>query len=218
MFNYKDTFNKNYIDDHPINKLGHFINGFHIDEKSIVLCDELINEYNSHSNKLQFYGNLCVELDDTKLSEKLDEQLFLCMNTYAKTYPASVVSIPGVIEKCILQSSKNGKQWNSIETISVSKEIRSRHLAFILFLNDLPDDDKGYIVFYHQKLVIQPKKGMILLFPDNWQHIYTIEPSKEELYWLSGHISNVTNEEKIEFSPKLKVTAPIEDVNYKFGE
>lgn len=217
MFDYKDTFNKSYIMEHPINKLRHFINGFYVDEKYIDLCDGLIEEYDSHSNKLEFYGNPCIELDHPKLSEKLDEQLFNCLNSYAKTYPASVVSIPGVIEKCIIQSSKNGKPWNSIESISISKEIRSRHLGFVMFLNDLPDDDKGYIIFHHQKLVIQPRKGLIILFPDNWQHIYSIEPSNNELFWISGHIANVTSEEKADFSPTLKVTPAVEDVNYNFG-
>lgn len=215
MFNYKDTFNQNYILEHSINKLNSFICGYYMDEKHLGICDDLIDNHNKEFHKKPFYGNMASELEDEKISTDLDEQIFLCLNNYAVKYPASVISLPGIIEKCIVQSSTEGKQWNSIECVTVDKEIRKRHLGIILFLNEV--EDGGNIIFYHQQLKIKPRKGMILLYPDNWQFIYSIEPSKQELFWLSGHISNVNSEEKIEYTPKLKMTTSSEPVNYNFG-
>jgi hypothetical protein len=215
MFNYKDTFDSNYIQEHEINKLNQFIRGYYMDDKHLKLCDGLIDNHDQEFHKKPFYGNMASELDNEELSQKLDEQLFHCLNNYAIRFPASVISIPGIIEKCIVQSSFEGKQWNSIESVTVDNLIRKRHFGFILFLNDV--EEGGNLLFYHQKLVIKPRKGMIIVYPDNWQHIYSIEPSKRELFWLSGHISNVTSEERIDYNPKLKINPPTESVNYNFG-
>ena len=70
------------------------------------------------------------ELVEENISKRLDEQLFHCMNNYAVRFPASVVTVPGIIEKCIVQSSVEGKQWNSIESVTVDNLIRKRHFGF----------------------------------------------------------------------------------------
>jgi hypothetical protein len=217
MFNYKDTFNKDFIQQHKINSFNSFIHGYYIDGRNIGLCDELA-QYYIHKEKTDFYGNQSCELEDPPLTKKLDEQLYLCFNNYAKVYPASVVSIPGVIEKCIIQSSENGKPYNAIETVTVSKDVRKRHLGFLLFLSDSPAEG-GYISFYHQKISVRPEKGLMLVYPDNWQFTYTVDAASSELYWLSGHISSITEDEKHDASvPKIQLTPSTtpEDVSYKF--
>lgn len=213
MFNYKNTFKKNYIEHHAINELGHFINAYYMDKKYLSLCDELIKNHVHETKKFDFYGNQSSELEDHNLSIRLDEQLYFALNNYAEKYPASVIKIPGITEKCIVQSSEDGKPWNSIETVTVTKDIRRRHIGFVLFLND--SDQGGGLAFYHQKLLIQPRKGLIVFYPDNWQHIFSIEPSEKELYWITGHISNVTEDEKAEYAPKLKMTPSQGEVNYR---
>jgi hypothetical protein len=218
MFNYNNTFQKDFIQPHKINNLNSFIHGYFTGQKDIGVCDELV-QYYIHKEKTEFYGNQSCELDDDPLlTKKIDEQLYLCLNDYAKSYPASVVSIPGVVEKCIIQSSENGKPYNAIETVTVSKNMRRRHLGFLIFLSDSPKDGQGgYVSFYHQKISVKPEKGLILVYPDNWQFTYMVDACDKELYWLSGHISNITEDEKFENVPKIQLTPSTspEDVSYK---
>jgi hypothetical protein len=218
MFNYNNTFQKDFIEPHKINNMNSFIHGYFIGKKDIGLCDELVNHY-IHKEKIDFYGNQACELDnDPSLAKKIDDQLYLCISSYAKSYPASVVNIPGVVEKCIIQSSENGKPYNAIETVTVSKNTRRRHLGFLMFLSDTPKDGEGgYVSFYHQKISVKPEKGLILVYPDNWQFIYMVDACDKELYWLSGHLSSITEDEKFDNAPKIQmVPAPTsEDISYK---
>jgi hypothetical protein len=151
-------------------------------------------------------------LVDEVISKILDEQIYLVLKNYAGQYPASVVQIPGIVEKCVVQSSTKGKGYNSLEVVAPDGMVRKRHLAMLIFLNQISEG--GNIIFPQQNIKIRPKRGMILIFPDNWQFVYSIEPSKEELFWLSGHISNVTQEEKLNAMERVKVLPVSSNIKY----
>jgi hypothetical protein len=52
----------------------------------------------------------------------------------------------------------------------------SRHLVFMTYLNDV--DDGGGTEFYHQgPLVVQPKKGLTLIWPADWTFTHRGVPS-----------------------------------------
>lgn len=215
MFNYKDTFDEDYIlEDKGINSLQNFICAYYIDQNKISVCDFLM-DYFKYSDKeilKTYYDNKSRELVDEKISKILDEEIYLVLKNYAGKYPASVVRIPGIVEKCVVQSSTKGKGYNSLEVVEPDGFVRKRHLAILVFLNQISDG--GNIIFPQQGIKIKPKRGMILLFPDNWQFVYTIEPSKEELFWLSGHISNVTQEEKLDAMERVKVLPVSSNIKY----
>jgi hypothetical protein len=46
----------------------------------------------------------------------------------------------------------------------------SRHLVFMTYLNDV--DDEGGTEFFHQKLVVQPRKGLTLVWPADWTFMH----------------------------------------------
>ena len=45
-----------------------------------------------------------------------------------------------------------------------------RHLAFMTYLNDVTDG--GHTEWFHQKLKIQPEKGMTYIWPVDWTHTH----------------------------------------------
>ena len=59
-----------------------------------------------------------------------------------------------------------------------------RHLAFILYLNDVPN---GGTEFFHQKYICEARKGKILIFPANFCYSHRGQISMtHEKYILTG--------------------------------
>lgn len=214
MFNYKDTFDEDYmLEDKGLNDLGNFICAYYIDEKQMAVCDMLIDYFKFSDKEIlkTHYGNKSRELVDDKISRILDDQIYLVLKNYAKRYPASVIKVPGIIEKCIIQSSTKGKDYNSLETIEVDSFVRKRHVAILTFLNT---PQGGNIIFPQQKLGITPKRGMMLVFPNNWQFVYKVEPSRNEMLWCSAHISNINEEEKLNAMARVKMEPVSANIKY----
>ena len=62
-----------------------------------------------------------------------------------------------------------------------------RHLAFILYLNDVPN---GGTEFFHQKYICEAKKGKILIFPASFCYSHRSQISMtQEKYILTGWAS-----------------------------
>jgi len=218
MFNYKDTFDEDYmLEDRNLNSLDNFICGYFIDEKKMAVCDMLIDYFNFSDKEIlkTHYGNKSRELIDDKISKILDDQVYLVLKNYAKRYPASVIAVPGIIEKCIIQASTKGKDYNSKETVAVDNFVRKRHVAILAFLKT--PTEGGNICFPQQKLAIRPRRGMMLIFPNNWQFVYKIEPSKEEMIWLSAHISNINEDEKLDAMARVKMMPVSANVKYNMS-
>ena len=56
----------------------------------------------------------------------------------------------------------------------------SRHLVFMTYLNDV--NDAGGTEFYHQNIVIRPRKGLTLIWPSDWtfMHRGVASPTEEK--------------------------------------
>lgn len=63
--------------------------------------------------------------------------------------------------------SFDGKEWRA-------KEMFRRDVSVVLYLND--DFDGGQIQFIHLDKTIQPKAGMLLLFPSGYQYEHRVFP------------------------------------------
>ena len=57
----------------------------------------------------------------------------------------------------------------------------SRHLVFMTYLNDV--HDAGGTEFFHQDLIVQPKKGLTLIWPSDWTftHRGVASPTEEKM-------------------------------------
>jgi hypothetical protein len=68
-----------------------------------------------------------------------------------------------------------------------------RHLVFMTYLNDVSDG--GGTEWYHQQVIIQPKKGLTVIWPVDWTHIHRgIVSLSETKYITTGWYSYSTEE------------------------
>lgn len=51
-----------------------------------------------------------------------------------------------------------------------------RTLTYIIYLNDVPEEDGGSTGFLYQKIKVQPKAGRMVLFPPYWTHVHSGYP------------------------------------------
>ena len=58
----------------------------------------------------------------------------------------------------------------------------SRHLVFMTYLNDISASDAGGTEFFHQGVIVQPQKGLTLIWPSDWTHTHRgiVSPTKEK--------------------------------------
>jgi hypothetical protein len=74
--------------------------------------------------------------------------------------------------------------WHT-ERGGVLPSIQKRHLAYMVYLNDVTDG--GGTEFYHQNLIFQPVKGKSLIWPVDWTYTHRGIPSPtQEKYILTG--------------------------------
>lgn len=79
--------------------------------------------------------------------------------------------------------------WHTERGSSENPEV-VRHLVFMTYLNDVTD--QGETEWYHQKVKIQPRKGLTVIWPSDWTHLHRgiISPTQEKYIvtgWYSFH-------------------------------
>jgi prolyl 4-hydroxylase len=181
-----------------------FIGQYFLDDLSI--CDDLIKFFNENKSKhhnglsgnnydpsvklstdmpinVEDFKNKCIRnymLDLQKATVKYYEQYPYC-NSYARW---------AVDESFNIQHYKPNEgyfAWHT-ERGSIQHPIGNRHLVFTTYLNDVTDE--GETEFFHQKLKIQPKKGLTVIWPADWTHTHRGIPSKtQEKYIITGWYS-----------------------------
>ena len=58
----------------------------------------------------------------------------------------------------------------------------SRHLVFMTYLNDVTDC--GETEWFHQKVKIQPRKGLTVIWPPDWTHTHRGIPSPTQTKYI----------------------------------
>lgn len=95
-----------------------------------------------------------------------------------------------VIEPAIIQHYAPGQGFKAWHSERNNKELPSciRHLVFMTYLNDVTD--QGGTEFFHQKLTVQPKKGLTLIWPVDWTYTHRgiVSPTQEK-YIVTGWFS-----------------------------
>lgn len=189
-----------------INKLDLFIKGWYIDHS---VCDRLVDLFESHK-EFQFSGLTGYTLDSvgvsntTKDSTDINSASFVnngidisfyedclwnCLDLYNEVYPASAVFNYGILTPWNIQKYNPGggyKIWHS-ERGSDDMTIR-RHLVFMTYLNDVTDE--GGTAFFHQNLILKPKKGLTVIWPADWTYTHKgVVSNTQTKYIATGWLS-----------------------------
>jgi prolyl 4-hydroxylase len=186
------TTNDNFIGYHQIQDLS--------------ICDDLIEFWKNSLNKKpgESYSPAGGSLVDTNWKDSLDvnidpnynsplfrkyiEELRKSIEVYKETFPFSAYySSWKIVEGSNIQYYKPGagfKAWHC-ERGSAAMPITTRHLAWMTYLNDV--NDGGGTEFFHQKLTIQAKKGLTVIWPADWTYTHrgVISPTQEK-YIITG--------------------------------
>jgi len=182
-----------------------FIHQEYID--NLDLCDEIIKTFDecTDDNKFQAFVNVagknivdtnikdCIQTDLNFFPEVFKpyiECLKKVLDSYMKEYPRCYVEPFSLREQINIQYYKPNaafKSWHC-ERSSVQLPIFDRHLVFMTYLNDVTDG--GETEFYHQKLLVKPKKGLTLIWPAEWTHTHRgiVSPTQEK-YIVTGWFS-----------------------------
>jgi prolyl 4-hydroxylase len=192
---------------HRINELGNFIGGWYLDDLSI--CDELIRYHADSPYKRQGImtggktfdksqkESTDVTLEPSPLAQKYIQLVHEVAREYVKQYPWAMKNMApwGVIEPMGIQHYSPGQgyfAWH-FERDNTDDTIARRHLVFMTYLKDV--HDQGGTEFLHQKLIMQPEKGLTLIWPSDWTftHRGVVSPT-EDKYIITGWFSTYTRE------------------------
>jgi hypothetical protein len=184
-----------------------FIEQYFLEDLSI--CDDLIKFFNQ--NKIKHYNGMVglnyepnvkkstdmpINVEDLKNECIKNYMLNLQKITvkYYEKYPyCNAYAAWAVDESFNIQHYKPNEgffSWHSERTNS-QHPFCNRHLVFMTYLNDVTDD--GETEWFHQKLKVQPKKGLTVIWPADWTHTHRGIPSKtQEKYIITGWYSFLT--------------------------
>jgi len=213
MFNYGNTFDKDYMKPHQMNdNVGNFIQGYYLSQDESWFIDAIkhisINAARPHPTVVP-----TDKLTDEKLLDVYTKLITkITTNYYRKFQPASCLG-EITLEQVLIQKFEktNGRG------ISIEKDrgwgVSSRHLGFMTFLDDVTDN--GTINWYYQNLQIKPEKGLTIVFPCNWTYIHTISPSDtQDSVILSSWTRFVEPVSTQENGPRMKLTKPESGYDY----
>lgn len=180
-----------------------FIHQGYIDNLS--LCDEIIQAHEMYPNKMPGYvGRMGKSIVDTEVKDSIETKLNFfpyifnsyvnslqkVLNVYMDKYPKCKASAFNIQEGINVQHYIPGggfKIWHS-ERTTYNKPSSARYLVFMTYLNDVTDG--GETEFYHQKLLVKPKKGLTLIWPTDWTHTHRglVSPTQDK-YIVTGWYS-----------------------------
>jgi hypothetical protein len=120
------------------------------------------------------------------------ETLQLELHEYEKTYPfLKNLSSFGQIENISLKRYYPGQAYHELHCERSTIKTCARILVWMLYLNDVHDG--GETLFYHQKKLIKPKQGKLVIWPSEWTHAHKgLTSSSETKYIISSWLSFVS--------------------------
>jgi len=180
-----------------------FIGEYKIDDS---ICDRLIEHHKNGKKKQGLSGYDTIDKD---AKDSIDvagkdipyyyDYLNVCIENYKKTYiwsdkdqyyydvlecPNIQYYPPGGGFKIWHYENTWQRDVNNPNDLTMAK----RHLVFMTYLNDVTDE--GETEFFYQKRIIQPRKGLTLIWPASWTHTHKGVPSlTQEKYIITGWIS-----------------------------
>ena len=190
-----------------INKLNNFIAGWYINDK---VCDDLITYFeNSPYKKPGVLATMKVNEDikkstdlvispfnNDKIIKKYIVELHKVLKEYKKKYSFCDKGQPwwGITENFNIQKYKPQEGFLKYHTERSSLKTSLRHLVFMTYLNNV--EDKGQTEFYYQKLNVQPKKGLTLIWGADWTFTHKgIASPTQTKYIITGWFNYIPKTE-----------------------
>ncbi len=113
-------------------------------------------------------------------------QLQLVLNEYMQLYPWSNSYAAFDLEFPVMcQHYPPGGGFKVWHTERVNRGC-DRHLVFMTYLDDIPEEDGGGTEFYHQKITVQPARGLTLIWPSDWCFTHRGRPARVEKSIVTG--------------------------------
>jgi Rps23 Pro-64 3,4-dihydroxylase Tpa1-like proline 4-hydroxylase len=174
-------------------------------------CQHLINEFDAMeakgagSNRQKGEGAFKHQKDDyqislnatchdlTKFNEKFSPAIFFdglqaCYEEYTSKY--SVLLDSGNIRGTAMKMQRTGSGggyhlWHSEQG---SKDHANRVMAYMLYLNTLPENNNGETEFLYQQTRVNPKENLMLLWPAAYTHAHRGNPvyGEQSKYIVTG--------------------------------
>ena len=165
----------------------------------VSICDSLINFFKSSKDKKT--GVVGPSIVDKEFKDSIDlsfnfidpilfnnymNLFFGVVDCYVEKFPASNLQVSWKNVSGQLQFYPPGGGFKKFHKERGGKMMTwNRHLVFMTYLNDVTD--QGGTEFLHQKLIIQPKKGLTLIWPTDWTHTHRgIVSNTQEKYIATG--------------------------------
>jgi len=173
---------------------------------NISICDQLIELHSQNTDKLLpgvLGDNTTVRVDKFKkdctdltingniphpVITDLLNQLQEITNKYIDKFSyANYYSKWGIISPFNIRHYAPGQGYHAwhTERSNSSPIISTRHLVWMIYLNDVTDC--GETEFFHQKIKIKPQKGLVLIWPADWTHTHRgISSPTQDKYIITG--------------------------------
>jgi hypothetical protein len=168
-----------------------FIAGYTIDPK---LCDRMIEQMSVHKDKVTYsddmrqYHRLVSTDMDKSVDTDYHKALQLCLKLYGEEYSAVFEhNLPwGISAPYNIQRYEPGSRYTRWHSESVGPENKKlmRILTFLTYLNDV--ETGGETEFLYQKIKVQPKKGLTLIWPAEWTHIHRGLPAADSVKYITN--------------------------------
>ena len=212
MFNYGNIYDANALREHEVNRLNNFIAGFYVPKNSELISDVIVEMHKMDPTKTsevikdtetkeQILTSEDSYIIDKMIISELDKIITKAINNYIKIYPLAQGREIVLHEKLKIRKYDPNVTFSSwkIDSVSDPDVLSSRHLSFMIFLND---DDNAYVKFVHQRVSIKSQKGLIVLYPSGWTFANMSTPSDKPLYVITGHVSVA---DKVKNKPKTDI-------------
>lgn len=175
----------------------------------LSLCDGLIDYHSVSETKPGIVGRKehgeVKAIVDTAIKDSMDcvlnpsdaiaqayiQQLQVLVEEYIKEYKFCNAQAPWrILETINIQHYQPGggyKTWHA-ERANGQGFNAARHLVFMTYLNDVTD--AGETEFFYQKLKVEPRKGLTIIWPADWTFTHRGIPSPtQEKYIITGWFS-----------------------------
>ena len=180
--------------------MDNFIHRAYLSDTSV--CDELIQMFTASDGKvlgctaegvnrdIKASTDITFNAKEIKYSPALVKYFSMLQKVcdqYIKLYPACDSYAPWGVENFNIQHYAPNEGYFSwhCERGNSQRTLTRRHLVWMTYLNDV--QDAGGTEFLHQKEVVQPRKGLTLIWPVDWTYTHRGIPSPtEHKYIITG--------------------------------
>ena len=182
-----------------------FIEQYYIKKK---VCDDLVSFFKKTNQKRP--GHISTK-NGPSLMSKVKKSIETTFSPESKL--TEFVNYTNELRKCVNKYKKKWKESNNCERFGLTEGTNlqyyppkggyyvyhsertagyrpnsNRHLVFMTYLNDVTDG--GETEWKYQKLKIQPRKGLTVIWPTDWTHTHRGLPSKtQHKYIMTGWLN-----------------------------